>query len=135
MNDDNVKSVETAGSATEGRLFIGLDREEIDPNDLSNLPEATKNRLLSIFLQSLGIHRVREFFAKNLVIQDRVDPEAKTIDTLVIETPIAVGPPLSSTQLYEIKQALSLFGCKNPDKAFESIMALLGQEKPLVELA
>ncbi len=135
MNEKEIKDVEVAGSADEDSIFIGVDKDDIDPNDFSNVPASVMHRWLSIFIQLASHHRFTEWFQQNYVIQDKVNASEKTIETLIIESPISVGPPLSSTQLYEMQNLLKIVGCSDPDKTFKTLLTLLGQEGPVIELS
>lgn len=93
------------------------------------LEEFKKDRLLNIFEQLFKSHRFITFFEKNYTIKDNIDHENKQIETLVIEKPESVGPPLTSGQLVDIKGILKVAGCKHEDKVFEAILKVLGQEE------
>lgn len=109
--------------ATKDRVLLGVDPEDLDAASI-----ALKDRWLAIFIQLARSHRFLTFIEKNYAIQDIVNEEERTIETLVVESPLAIGPPLNSTQMIEIQNVIKLSNCTNPDQVFERIMKLLGQE-------
>ncbi len=103
--------------------------ERIPEEVLAAASDAAKDRWIGIFVQLTNSHRFNTFLEDNFIIQDRIDEEKKTIETLVVEKPLAVGPPLSPTQLTELRTLLKIANCTQPEKVFESVLKLLGQEE------
>lgn len=113
------------------RLLAGAKTTDgdVDPEEvLAAASDLSKDRWLSILLQLVNSHRFTKFIEDNYVIQDRIDEEEKTIETVVIENPVATGPQLTSGQLSEIETLIRLSGCKHPNGVFKGIMKILGQE-------
>jgi len=121
--NENVKEVQS-------RLFAGVDPD----TPVDQIPQTVKDRLFAIVWQLFQSHRVCELLKNNITIVDRIDPDSKTIETLVVENPVSVGPPLTSGQVVELQTLLKIAGCKSPDKIFQSVMKIFGQEGPTVHL-
>lgn len=101
-----------------------LDADEV----LSVAGDMQKDRWLAILIQLTNSHRFNKFLDDNFLIGDQIDEEAQTIQTLVVEKPIAVGPPLTAGQLTKIRMALSNAGVQEVDELFNKVLAILGQE-------
>lgn len=123
---------------TKDRIMAGAPETEGDLSPEEVLAQATtaaKDRWIGIFVQLANSHRFNKFLEDNYIIQDRIDAEKQTIETLVIERPIAVGPALSSAQLTEMQTLLKLSKCQHPEGVFEALLKLLGQDGPSIILA
>lgn len=106
--------------------------EDVEPEEiLKNAPEAQIARWLEIFFQMNKSRRFRDFVNKNFVIQDEVDPDARTIMTLVIENPISVGPLLAPQQIVGIGKLLAQNGVTDLAKVMQGFMEILGQEEDM----
>jgi hypothetical protein len=90
--------------------------------------EAAKGRWLSIFIQLAGSPRFVRFIEANYDIRDFIDDDKKTITTLVIEKPTAVGPSLGLEQLRRMLNILTSHRCKNPSEVLQEILKCLGQK-------
>lgn len=124
-----VKKIQS--SATPEGLLPNVD---LRADELS-ATEPVKERWWSVQKQFLQSHRFLEFLKNNYVIVDEINVEAKTIETLVVENPTSVGPPMSSGQLHEIQTLINMSGCKKPDKVFQRILKILGQDAPSLILS
>lgn len=125
MTVKKVESIATPESLLPG---VDLSAEEFAATD------AVKERWWSVQKNFLQSHRFLEFIKNNYVVVDEIDAEAKQINTLLVENPTSVGPPLSSGQLMEIQTLINLSGCKKPDKVFNKILKILGQDAPTLIL-
>ena len=61
----------------------------------AEVAQAKKDYYLGIFLELMKSKRFADFVDSNFTIQNRVNEENKTHETLVIENPESVGPALS----------------------------------------
>lgn len=87
-----------------------------------------KERLLHIFSELYKSKRYADFVDNNFNIVDQIDDENKTITTLVIEKPIAVGPKLSPSQIMRLQSVISSSGAKSTADTLKQILEVLGQE-------
>ena len=127
MSDTTTKERVMAGAPTP------INGEDLTPDEvMDRASDAAKDRWIGIFVQLTNSHRFNKFLEDNYVIQDKIDEEKKTIETLVIEKPIAIGPQLSSAQLNEIRTLLKISGAKHPEGVFSAILKLLGQDGPTI---
>ena len=94
--------------------------------DIKDSTQAAKDRWLNIFIQLSDSERFNDFVSRNFKIVDSVNHEEKTIETLVVESPLACGPPLEPEQVIAIRMALGKI--KNAKKIAEKIFKILGQE-------
>jgi hypothetical protein len=98
-----------------------------------NTPQAIKDYWLSIFIQLSNSSRFSDFVNKNFFIGTSVDEETKSIETQVVETPVAFGPTLELTQIAAIRKILGKD--KTANKKVEKILEVLGQEDvPQIEV-
>lgn len=114
------------------RLMAGAphEEEELDADKvLTEASDAVKERWLGILIQLTNSKRFNEFLENNYEIRDYVDEEAKSIQTLVIEKPQAVGPSLTSSQVAGLMRTLKLYGVREPERALKAIFGVLGQEE------
>jgi hypothetical protein len=99
--------------------------EDAEPKEiLEDAPPAQITRWLEIFFQLNNSKRFRAFVNSNYTIQDEINERDRTITTMVIEKPDAVGPPLAARQLIAIGKLLVVSGVKTED-ASETIMAFM----------
>lgn len=104
--------------------------KELDPETvLATASQAKKDYWISIIIQLFNSHRFTKFVESNYLIGNAVNKEDQTIETIVVEKPIAVGPPLSSSQVVEIRQLLKLNECKRAEGTLKAILKLLGQDE------
>ena len=109
----------------------GKPADDVVPEEvLAQANEVMKARWLSILIQLTNSARFNKFLEDNYTIGDRIDHENKTIETLVVEKPISVGPPLEMKQFWQIRKAIDLSGTEKVDEVFNAIMKALGQEPP-----
>lgn len=115
------------------RVFPGEKTDSVDlvPEEvLSKANEVMKERWLSIFIQLSNSPRFLQFLEDNYVIGDKLDHEANTIETMVVEKPTAVGPALTLNQAWQIRQEIRFSGATNSDSLLKSVLKILGQEPP-----
>ncbi len=109
-------------STTSNTLFpSGIPESAEDVKSL-----AMKDRWINILIQLSASERFQDFINKNYKIIDSVDHSDKTIDTMVVESPISFGPPLDMSQIAAIRATLGK--TKNANKIVEKILMILGQE-------
>lgn len=96
-------------------------------------PQALKDYWLSIFVQLANSERFSEFVNKNFHIVTNVDKETQSIETIVVETPVAFGPKLPLEQIAAMRKVLGKN--KNANKQIVAILEILGQEDvPQIEV-
>jgi len=150
--DENGMSVEQLGVAgtceecwrkkvkpmnIDDKIYVG----EVPPEDattqevLDATSPAVKDRWLCIFIQLIASKRYKAFISANYDIADSINEEEKSIETLVIEKPLAVGPPLSPLQTMNIGKFLVDLKCQDVPSALQKFMAILGQDAPAISLS
>lgn len=85
-------------------------------------------RLLHIFTELYKSKRFVEFVENNYDIVDEIDEEAKTITTLVIEKPLAVGPQMSAKQVASLHKIIVASGTEKIGETMKNILENLGQD-------
>lgn len=117
--------------------MLGREETDIAPEEVIESASAImKDRWVSILVQLTNSHRFNKFLEDNFVIQDIIDDDTKTIETRVIEKPLSVGPPLTSSQIHAIRKIVKLHGVEDVDAAYNAIMGALGQDdQPSIVLA
>lgn len=114
---------------TSDKIFLGNTPESAE----DNLTEAQKNRWLNIFIQLSQSPRFSSFINNNYAIVDKVNHEDKSIETMVIESPVACGPELEMAQIAAIRKAVGKV--KNGKEITKKILEILGQEDaPQIEV-
>ncbi len=115
-------------TSTRDRVLAIDNNDELDSEAvMEEANEVMKERWLSIFIQLTNSRRFNQFLDANFTIGDRIDEENRTIETLVVENPQAVGPKLTGRQLAGIRIALTKVD--DVDETFNKIMAILGQHE------
>lgn len=94
--------------------------------------EIARDRYLGIFVKLMQSLRFKNFVESNFDITDRIDHDEKTIETLVIEKPVAVGPKLEPQQIVQIQAAVSGSGAKDAPATVKRILEILGQEGSVI---
>ena len=106
---------------------------EMSPEEVAEAQQkVARERYLGIFLKLMQSERFKKFLEDNFDITDRIDHDAKTIETLVIEKPVAVGPKLAPQQIIQIQSAVSGSGAKDAPATVKRILDILGQEGSVI---
>lgn len=94
--------------------------------------EAKKNFWTGVLYKLVESKRFLEFLDNNYVIGVHKDDEAKTVDVLVTEKPVSVGPKLAGDQVFKIQAACMQAGARDTAALVKRIMGILGQEESLI---
>jgi hypothetical protein len=118
------------------RVFPGekQDTDLVPEEVLKDANDVKRDRWLSIFIQLSNSDRYTKFVEDNFVIGDKIDHEKQTIETMVLEKPIAVGPALALNQIWQMRQSIRFSGANDPDTLLTDILKVLGQEPPSIIL-
>ena len=123
--DEIVNGDEDTNPGTNGKP----EEQELNEEEVTKAAEqVARDRYFAIFMKLLQSERFKHFVDSNFDITDRIDHEAKTIETLVIEKPIVTGPKLAPQQIMQIQAAVSGSGAKDAPKTVHRILEILGQE-------
>ena len=94
--------------------------------------DAKKAFWTNVLYKLVESRRFLEFLDANYVIGVHKNDEAKTVDVLVTEKPVTVGPKLAGDQIFKIQAACLKAGARDTAALVKNIMTVLGQEKNLI---
>jgi hypothetical protein len=94
--------------------------------------EAKKSFWTNVLYKLVESRRFLEFLDANYVIGVHKNDEDKTVDVLVTEKPVSVGPKLAGDQIFKIQAACLKAGARDTAALVKSIMSVLGQEESLI---
>lgn len=107
------------------------EQEELEVTE-AEMSQAVKEYYLSIYSKLAESKRFRDFIAANFDIRQEINEEEKTIDILVVEKPVAVGPALSANQILKLQGVLGSYGVVDTVAAVQAVMRVLGQEQSII---
>lgn len=107
------------------------EQEELEITE-AEMSQAVKEYYLSIYSKLAESKRFRDFIAANFDIHQEINEEEKTIDILVVEKPVAVGPALSANQILKLQGVLGSYGVVDTVAAVQAVMRVLGQEQSII---
>ena len=99
-----------------------------EEQELTPEQKAKQARDLEICRYLLKSERFVRFVDDNYLIQQKIDHDKKTVELVVLEKPVAVGPPLTSEQVTGILGVLKAAKCPDAIEVADAIMAILGQQ-------
>jgi hypothetical protein len=135
MSDEENTTEENMNASQRTMVGTPTEEEDLDPNTvLAQANQAMKERWLAILIQFHNSKRYTDFIDNNFEIRDYINEEDKTIQTLVVEKPTAVGPKLAPGQIVKIHKLLTEHKAENVTDLVTKLFSILGQDEDVVNL-
>lgn len=99
---------------------------------VEGLSQARKDRIIAIFYALAQSDRFNKFVDDNFDISDRIDDEAKTIETIVVEKPVSTAFKLTPNQTIKLMATLKRLGVDNASEGVMEVSRALGDDSVLV---
>jgi hypothetical protein len=102
--------------------------QELTESEAGVVSAVRQQRLLHIFMELGKSKRFTEFVDNNFDIVDQINDEEKSITTLVVEKPMAVGPQMSAKQVANIHKIIAASGTDKVGDTMRKLLETLGQD-------